>query len=224
MSPSRRSEINPPSRCARRGIVKFYPQLPMRTAVPLLFLLSVAIWAADTNKPPQNDDVLVRSPLQTFYIEQHWVTPSKTMQVWIVSSKNATERRLLYTHGRSVEVLFSGDEDWLVINDYEGSNSGNVLLFRHQKKLDYKQVEDLTDKAWRFVAVKMGRKARAALDHHYVEGLRWTDKHTILLCLHGHLDNHNFIEDWLCFYDVRSKAFSTDLNDHNKRHTTLEPE
>ena len=202
------------------------PLVLMRIIFCLLVLLAGVLYAGDTNAPSRSSDITVIgwSPLQTFYIEQHVVTPNEVRQVWLVSSKNSKDRRLLYTHSRSIEVFFSDDEHWLVINDYAGSNIANVLLFRQRKGLDYKQVEDITDKAWQFVAIKMGRKKRPDFDHEYAEALRWTDDHTILLCLHGHTDRRNFIDDWLCLYDVNSNTFSTDLDKQNKQHTTLKAE
>jgi hypothetical protein len=198
----------------------------MRITLLLLVLSGGVLYAGDTNAPPRNIEVTVTgwSPLQTFYIERNTLTTNEAQQVWLVSSKNPKERQLLYTHSRSVEVLISEDEHWLVINDYAGSNLANVLLFRQQHGLQYKQVEDLTDKAWEFVAARAGHKKRLPLDHTYAEALRWTDNHTILLCLHEHLDSRNHVDDWLCLYDVTSKTFSTDLDKHNKQHTTLEAE
>ena len=200
----------------------------MRASLLFLVLSCCVLCAGDTNTPPRSIDVTVVdwSPLHTFYIEQHTLSPNEVMQVWLVSAKNPRKRRLLYTHSRSVKVLVSEKEDWLVINDYAGSDNANVLLFRKQQGLEYKEVEDLTDKAWGFVAARTGRKNanRLPLDHTYAEVLRWTDKHTILLCLHGHLDRRNHVEDWLCLYDVSSETFSTDFDKHNKQHTTLEAE
>ena len=198
----------------------------MRIALLLLVLSGGVLYAGGTNTSPQSIEVTVTgwSPLQTFHIEQHIQAPSEVRQVWLVSSKNPEERQLLYTHSRSVEILISKDEHWLVINDYAGSNLANVLLFRQQHGLQYKQVEDLTDQAWEFVAARAGHKKRLPLDHTYAEVLRWTDNHTILLCLHGHLDSRNHVDDLLCLYDVTSKTFSTDLDKHNKQHTTLEAE
>ena len=75
----------------------------MRIAL-LFFLLSLAIQAGETNTAPENVEIIGRSPLQTFYIEQHRLATNETMQVWIVPSKRPNERRLLYTHSRSIEV------------------------------------------------------------------------------------------------------------------------
>ena len=199
----------------------------MRITLLALFLASTVICrAGDTNAPPKIIEVSVisNSPQQTCYIEQHTLSPNEVFQVWLVSSKNSKDRQLLYTHSRSVKVLFSNDEKWLVINDYAGSNLANVILFQKKHGVDYKQVEDITDKAWVFLAAQVGHKKGPLLDHNYAEVLRWTDDTTILLCLYGHMDQHNHVEDWLCLYDVKTKTFSTDLDKHNKRHTTLEAE
>ncbi len=200
----------------------------MRIALLLLFLSGAVLHAGDPNAPPRSMAVNVDawSPLQTYYIEYHTLSPGDHMEVWLVSSENSKKRQLLYTYDRSVEVLISEDERWLAINDYAGSNLANVLLFRQQRGLKYKQVEDLTERAWAFVAAQAGHKKPLPLllDHTYAEVLRWTDDHTILLCLHGHLDSRNYVDDWLCLYDVTSKTFSTDLDKQNKKHTTLEAE
>lgn len=198
----------------------------MRIALFFLALSTGILYAGDTNAPLRNMEVTTigSSPLQTFNIEQHALSPDEVLQIWLVSSKNPKERSLLYAHSRSVEVIVSEDEHYLVINDRGGSDFANVLLFRKQRGLAYKQIEDLTDKAWKFMAARSGHKKPPALDHSYAEVLRWTDSHTILLSLHGHLDRRNFVKNWLCLYDITSKTFSTDLDSHNKKHTTLEGE
>ena len=200
----------------------------MITKLLFLFLTIGVLYAGDPDAPPRTIHVSINdfSPLQTFYIEQHTLSPNEVRQVWLVSTENPKKRNLLYTHSRSVQVLFSEDEHWLVVNDYGGSDFANVLVFRQRHGTEYKQVEDITTKAWEFLATREGRinTKQLPLDHYYAEVLRWTDDHTFLLCLHGHLDKRNHVEDWLCFYDVNSKVFSTDLDKHNKQHTTLAPE
>ncbi|MBI5684744.1 MAG: hypothetical protein HZC54_06660 [Verrucomicrobia bacterium] len=192
--------------------------------VILSFFFANILLAGETNAPPRSSGVSILgwSPAHSFYVEQHTLTPNEVMKVWIVSSKNAKERQLVYTHGRSIEVLFSNDGHWLAINDHAGSNIANVVLFRQQQGVDFRRVEDVSVKAWAFLASKMGLKLKPGLDHQYVDAIRWTDDHTILLCIYGHTDHRNFVEDWLCLYDVESRTFSTDLDKHNKRHATME--
>ena len=198
----------------------------MRTAFLLLLLSASMLLGADTKTAPGGVEITVGepSPLGTFRTEFHVMPSNEVQQVWLVSSKNPKKRQLLYAYGRSVAVIFSDDEKWLAVNDYAGSDLAEVLLFRQQKDMEYKQTENITDRAWQFLALKTGRKRRPVLDHDYVQVLRWTDDHTILLCLHGHTDRRNFIDDWLCLYDLSARTFSTDLDKHNKRHTTLSPE
>ena len=200
--------------------------LPVSLKILLCLVSSSIVQAGNTNDPPYSMEVsvLCRSPGENFYIEQHRVYPKEELKVWLVSTKDAKERKLIYTHGRSIEVLFSEDEKWLAINDHLGSNIAEVILFRQNHGIDYRNVENPSDKAWDYLAKKMGIKKAPDLDHYYAEVLRWTDNHTILLCLYGHTDSRNFVEDWLCLYDVTSKTFSTDLDIHNKRHVTLQPQ
>jgi hypothetical protein len=200
----------------------------MRTLYLVLLLSVRPLWAAGTNSPSGRMEITMAgdSPLGTFHIEYHQPTdPNEETvgkEVWLVSSKNPKNRQLLYTYWREVEVIFSDDEKWLVVNDQPVSNISQLLLFHQQKKLEYEQTEDLTDRAWRFAASKMGRKKRPALDHEYVQGIRWTDGHTLLVCLSGDSYRHISINNWLCFYDVATRIFSTDLDKHNQRHTTLD--
>jgi len=166
------------------------------------------------------------SPLGTFHIEYHQppapnAETREAQEVWLVSSKNPKNRQLLYTYYRDVEVIFSDDEKWLVVNDQPVSNVSQVFLFRQQKKLQYEPTEDITDRAWQFAASKMGRKKRPALDHEYAQGIRWTDGHTLLVCLQGDADRNISINQWLCFYDVATRTFSTDLDKLNQRHATF---
>jgi len=197
----------------------------MRAAFCLLLLSTSLLSGADTKTRPKAVEITAGkgSPLGTFRTEFHVLPPNEVQQLWLVSSKNPRKRQLLYIYDRSVEVIFSDDEKWLAINDYAGSDLAEVVLFRRQKGMDYKQKENITDRAWQFVALKSGRKKRPSLDHDYVQVLRWTDDHTILLCLHGYgyTDERNIIDDWLCLYDVAARTFSTDLARHNQRHTRL---
>jgi len=195
----------------------------MRTALLLLVLSAGLLLGAEAQTPSTGVEVTPgeRSPLGTFRTEFHVLTSNEVKQVWLVSAKDPKKRRLLYAYGRAVEVIFSDDEKWLAINDFAGSDTAEVILFRQQKGGGYKQTENITSRAWQFAASRMGRKHPPALDHNYAQVLRWTDDHTVLLCLHGHTDRHNFIDDWLCLYDVSSRGFSTDLDKHNQRHTRL---
>ena len=71
-------------------------------------------------------------------------------EIWLVSKDDPKQGFLLYSHGRSAEVIFSPDENWLIINDYLGSNASDVLLFQKRNTLKYTEVKkaDVFGKAW----------------------------------------------------------------------------
>jgi hypothetical protein len=135
-----------------------------------------------------------------------------TLQIWLVDPKDSTKRKLLFTNERGAEIVFSANGQWLFINNNDEEEREKILLYRHTKGLDYEFVGDLTDDAWNFLAKKSGHSPPA--DHYYVQVDNWVDEHTVLLHLEG--NGGLAVENWLCLYDISSKKFSTDLNQHNK--------
>jgi hypothetical protein len=198
----------------------------MRAALLSFCLWSVVVRADDTNAPLLGfyRTVTGWSPLQHYYVEQHTLTARTAREVWLVAARDPAQRRLLYSFSRSVTVTISDDEQWIAITDYADSDTAKLLLFHHEKGINYPRTAELTASAWAFASAKMGLKQPPNWDHQYVEVVRWTDDHTLLLCLHGDFGRHNFVDDWLCFYDVNARTFSTDLDLHNRHHTTLESE
>jgi hypothetical protein len=178
------------------------------------------------DRPPFYDKVTASdySPRRDILVE-HYFEREGTDQIWLVSTADPSKRRRLFTHQRHAEVVFSPDESWLVINDHFGSGGSRLLLYRQRAPLDYEQVADLTDAAWKFFDQRNGLEAPNGFDHAYVDALRWTDDDppTLLLCLDGHSDSRNNTSGWYCLYDVRSRSFSTDFDAHNKKNTKLEP-
>jgi len=157
---------------------------------------------------------------------QHYFERGGTDQIWLVSTADPGKRRLLFTHRRHAEVIFAPDEEWLVINDHCLSNESRLLLYRHKTELEYEQVADLTEEAWRFFDRQQGRTKPNPFDHAYVEALHWADDDppTLLLSLDGHADSRNYVSDWYCLYDVRARSFSVDFAGHNRQAVKLEPE
>jgi hypothetical protein len=145
-------------------------------------------------------------------------------QIWLISTSDPAVRRLLFSHERSASVLFSDDEEWLVINDHCLSDQSRLLLFHRKGPLDYEQVADLTEAAWHYFDEQQHAKAPNGFDHAYVEALRWADSDppTLLLVLDGHMDSRNYTSEWYCLYEVRAKAFNMDFALHNRHTTKLE--
>ena len=163
------------------------------------------------------------SPRNDLLVE-HYFERNGTDQIWLVSTSDPAKRRLLFTHERHATVLFSSDEEWLVINNANLSNESRSLLYQRKGPLEYAQVADLTDSAWQFFDESNGLKAPNEFDHRYVGALRWADDDppTLLLCLDGHSDSRNNTGEWYCLYDIRAKTFSTTFVAHNKKSTKLE--
>lgn len=196
----------------------------------LTLLAPALLHAGDGTPRYYNVSSVDASPLRDMIVEhyrsdQPGFSPV-AQQIWLVSTLDPAKRHLLFTHERSASVLFSGDEKWLVINNHILSNKSILLLFRRKADLEYEQVADLTEAAWRFFDEQQRRKWKNGFDHSYVEALRWAQSEppTLLLMLNGHADSRNYTSEWYCFYDVQGKVFSTDLDAHDRRNTVVETE
>ena len=189
----------------------------------LLLLAAATLHAADGT--PFFDKVTTDdySPRNDILVE-HYFERNGTDQIWLVSTSDPGKRHLLFTHERHATVLFSSDEEWLVINNENLSNESRLLLYRRKGPLEYAQVADLTDPAWQFFDQSNGLKTPNEFDHRYVQALRWADDDppTLLLCLDGHADSRNHTGEWYCLYDIKSRTFSTAFDAHNKKNTKLE--
>jgi hypothetical protein len=202
----------------------------MRVVFALLMLTAATLFAGDGTT--NNDVVVERKTLLSagIIVEQIRLahpTNDDTMQIWLVSASDPAKRKLLFAHERSAEVVFSPDEKWLFINNYDGSTETTILLFRKKNGLDYEYVDDLTSDAWDFFSQKNKLKeskweAGGLLDHLYVEVVCWIDSEMVLLRLNGHGDHSN-LDDWFCLYDISSKTFTTDFEPHNKQNVRLKP-
>lgn len=205
--------------------------MPLPRSLPILssFLLFTSTIRAGDGKPHYYSvEVREVSPQRDVMVE-HYRSNAPGFspvpeQIWLVSTSDPALRHLLFTHERNASVLFSDDEEWLVINDHNLSNESRLLLFHRKGPLDYELLADLKEAAWHYFNEQQGIKAPNGFDHTYVEALRWADGDppTLLLLLDGHVDSHNYTSEWYCLYDVREKAFSVDFAAHNRHMTKLE--
>ncbi len=184
-----------------------------------IFALCVFAAASFARKSDPNPIVDVSqgvfSPSQALYV-QHRHRANGVTQIWVVYASAPAVQEVLYAYNRSAEVLFSDDEGWLVINDYAGSDLTEVHVFRRKGGVHYQEVEDISSRAWAYVAEQVGLRERPLLYHNYAEVLRWVDDRTVLVSLHGHSDSDHYVTQWLCLYDVEKKVFSSDLNKFNR--------
>jgi len=198
----------------------------MRVLFALMMLTATTLFADDSSNTNLNYSVLRSRTTQArgFTVEQIEFPNTAannnccaTLQTWLVEPGDPTKRKLLFTNERDAEVVFSENAKWLFINNNAEEESEEILLYRQKKGLDYELVSDLTSDAWDFFTKKSGRPQPS--DHYYVEVVCWTDDNTVLLRLFG--NGGTYLESWLCLYDVSSKKFSTDLDEHNKKQVRI---
>jgi hypothetical protein len=193
----------------------------MRILFALMMLTVTTLFADDGGNTNMNYSVLRSRTTQSGFTVEQIEFPNTapnnnccaTLQIWLVEPNNPTKRKLLFTTERNAEVVFSENAKWLFINNNDSLERERILLYRQKNGLDYEFVGDLTDDAWDFFAKKSGHPQPS--DHYYVEVVCWTDENTVLLRLLG--NGGIELESWLCLYDVSSKKFSTDLDQHNKK-------
>lgn len=198
--------------------------MAIMTAIALSWLARPAVSADAKKEDERIQDVSISgwSPQRNFYIEHQSIGTNETKEVWLVSSRNSKRREMLYEYDREVNILVAGDEKHLVINDHYASNCSETLLYRQIRGIGYTEVDDLGSKAWAYLSQQARNTNALTMGHSYIEVLRWTDDHTLLLSLKGHEDSKQFIDTWLCLYDINTKTFSTDLDRNNQKHVTVQ--
>lgn len=183
-------------------------------------ILFLAIATLHAEEPKPSFKIVATSTNGEVMVEQHRAAEG-TQQLWLVSTTDPAKRHLLYTHHRWADVVFSDDDDWLVINDHAGSGYSGILLYRRKIGLEYERVADLTAPAWKYFNQRNSFK-ETPFDHAHADAACWTstDPPTLLIRLSGHLSGPAGIlkqsRGWHCLYNIRTQSFSTDLDALNK--------
>jgi|SRR5213596_721300 len=189
----------------------------MKRVAPALIVLAVSAAA----EPTSIDQIRTEFSPQADIVVQHCWRRAGGEQIWLASADDFGKRRLLFDTARSAGIMFSQDEEWLVVNDRWGSNGSSARLYKKVAPLDYREQLDLTGGAWDFFA-QHEKVAQPDFDHRYTEAIRWINKPAaIVLELSGHMDHNHHVDGWLCIYYIESKKFSTDLDALNKQQVTL---
>jgi hypothetical protein len=184
-------------------------------------LIVVAVSAAA--EPTSIDQIRTEFSPQADIVVQHCWRRAGGEQIWLALADDFGKRRLLFDTGRNAGVMFSQDEEWLVVNDRWGSNGSSARLYKKVAPLDYREQLDLTGGAWDFFA-QHEKVSPPQFDHSYTEAIRWIAKPAaIVLELSGHMDHNHHVGGWLCIYYIDSKEFSTDFDALNKQQVTLRP-
>ena len=159
------------------------------------------------------------SPRRDIIVEHYINSKTYEREVWLAPADKEADRVLLYKHGRSVDIIFSPDEQWLVINNFLGSNEAYPVLFKRQSGVGYNEVDhSISEKVWRLVAKDYPIVLSQEFGHQYVEALRWSnDSKVFLVAAFGHLDSteRQSLDPWLCIFKVDGFNLTLDLRPMN---------
>jgi hypothetical protein len=192
--------------------------------IAFALLLSSLSWADNEENLLERSE---ESPLGDIIVKHHendTRDDEHSREIWLVSKAEPKNRFLLFSHGRSAEVLFSPNEQLLVINDYLGSNASDVRLFKRTKGLMFVEVRNakIFDKARALLLSKYPIIRKLDFGHSYIKAEMWSaHSDAILLSLFGHADTvydkkYYSLEPWLCVFDVSTMKVSVDLELMNK--------
>jgi hypothetical protein len=162
------------------------------------------------------------SPRGDIVVEHYFNKKNYEREVWLAPVNEASKRVLLYKHGRSVSILFSPDEQWLVINDFPTSTDGAPFLFKRGRGLNYRPIENvnIAEKVWQFVGKYYPIVLTQDFGHQYVEALRWSyDSKAFLVAAFGHTDSPEISESlapWLSVFIIDGFRVTLDLNLMNR--------
>jgi hypothetical protein len=141
-------------------------------------------------------------------------------QIWLRDTQGKDAPTLLFEHSRGADVLFSPNENWIVINNYFDSGNTEVRLFQKTKGLKYQEMKkaDATQKCWALLDRTVGRSVSKDLDHSYIRAIQWAaDSRAVLLVAWGHLSGEPVqVNDWLCVFDIERLRASTDMRIMNR--------
>ncbi len=210
----------PPSKATDPRINRFQDSGLRSVAKALGFALLIAAFLtqASAGQPPREFKLSHEEhSIGGSFVAEHYVRDSNEVRrIWIAAGENSTNRAFLFEHGRSATVLFSPDEKWLVVNNYEGSTDASPILFRQKRGVRYEPFKgiDLSAIVWKAAAADQGFPGKTDFDHRYSEVVCWLGPHTVLLRAWGHHSgdhgNHS-LKDWFCLYDIRQRKIFFDL-------------
>ena len=192
------------------------PQHACLLLLALLTLLPIRLLAGEPS-PGMKLEGTEPSPLGDILVKHYFRSDDYKREVWLVSASRPADQMLLYVHGRSVEVLFSPDERWLIINNFSSSTETNPYLFQRVQGLRYTPVENakIGEKVWQLVGKQYPVVLSRDFGHRYVQVMRWAyDSKSFLVVAFGHLDSiekQSALDPWYCVFTVDGLRASLDL-------------
>ncbi|WP_027191026.1 hypothetical protein [Fundidesulfovibrio putealis] len=140
-------------------------------------------------------------------------------EAWLVSSRNPSERTLLYRFTRDIDAVFSPDDSRIALVDWAGSDYAKVVVFQRKGVgLSYAALkDDLETPAWKACIASLGIGSANAFANRHTIALAWSgDSGAILLRLTGMLNTGEMLSAFHCVYDFGTRQVGMDLNRMNK--------
>jgi len=119
----------------------------------------------------------------------------------------------------ALEMHFSPDDHWLIVQDGGASLGVSLRLFRRDKGVNFTEIKDadINGKAERMALKSNGLPAKEILDHRYVDVLGWSrDSKTVAVRIKGHYADRVSIRDWIGLYKVATGTFTFDLKEFDR--------
>src|SRR5438046_2491992 len=116
----------------------------------------------------------------------------------------------------ALEMHFSPDDHWLIVQDGGASLGVSLRLFRREKGVNFIEIKDadINGKAERVALKSNGLPEKEILDHRYVEVLGWSrDSKIVRVRISGHSGGRLRIAGWVGLYNVATGTFSVDLKE-----------
>jgi len=138
-----------------------------------------------------------------------------TAEIWISSpeNKNTPAVKLCETEGwGNLQMHFSPDDFWILVQDGGGSLGIHLRLFRRTKGATFaEQKQDIEEQMEKLAWKSAGQPAENVLDHQYTRVLAWSaDSKCVLIRTAGHGGKRR-ISGFTAVYDLGTKTFSMDL-------------
>lgn len=157
----------------------------------------------------------------------HFEVRHNTKEIWLspVDHKEKAARLCGIGEGAELEIHFSPDDRWVIVQNGGGSLGVGLTLFQRVGGVDFKEMKDvdINGKAERMALRQKGLSVdpKDDLEHLYVRVLDWSaDSQFVLIRLSGRGNNgkyHVAINGWNALFSPETGQFTFDLNQTNAR-------
>jgi hypothetical protein len=150
--------------------------------------------------------------------------------IWLWSKDDKSDAQQLCETGGwgYLEVHFSPDDNWIVLQDGGASLGVLCRLFRLRQGLVFREIQkpDLNAEAEKLALQKAGLPAQTMSDHQYVRCLGWSGDSKMILIQsrgNGKIGKLGVGYEWIGIYHVEDGHFSFDLSEFDRRAVDKEP-